>query len=254
MEEGADNRLNLLDTTIILENNIINFDWYHKPTYSDRYLNFESRHPLCQKKGTAINLIDRSFRLSHSRFHQNNVELVIDTTQTTIPIDSTSNNRTHYFNIPYIPLFSEQFQPVIRDLQTKISYTGLNKLKKFIRVQNDILHNEMRNNVVYKITCKDCNASYVGQTNRLLKTRIAEHKNHIRKNTAQHSVITDHRLDKHEFAWDEVEVLDEERIYGKRLMSEMIFITRQTNSLNLQNDTENLHYAYLTLVENLPKI
>ncbi|XP_070169669.1 uncharacterized protein [Polyergus mexicanus] len=248
MEEEADNRLNFLDTTIILENNIINFDWYHKPTYSGRYLNFESRHPLCQKKGTAISLIDRAFRLSHPRFHQKNFELN-DTTQTTIPTDSASNNRTHYFNIPYIPLFSEQFRPVVRDLQTKISYTGLNKLKKFIRVQKDRLHNEMRNNVVYKITCKNCNASYVGQTSRLLKTRIAEHKNHIRKNTAQHSVITDHRPNNHEFAWDEVEVLDEERIYGKRLMSEMIFITRQTNSLNLQSDTENLHHAYLRLVE-----
>ncbi|XP_029674796.1 uncharacterized protein LOC115242551 [Formica exsecta] len=285
MEEGADNRLNFLDTTIILENNIINFDWYRKPTYSGRYLNFESRHPLCQKKGTAISLIDRSFRLFHPRFHQKNLELVvnillksgyplsfifstlqeriktliitnnkqIDTTQTTIPTDSASNNRTHYFNIPYIPLFSEQFRPVVRDLKTKISYTGVNKLKKFIRVQKDILHNEIRNNVVYKITCKDCNASYVGQTSRFLKTRIAEHKNHIRKNTAQHSVITDHRLNNHEFAWDEVEVLDEER-NGKRLMSEVIFITRQTNSLNLQSDTENLHHAYLTLVENLPKI
>jgi len=108
--------------------------------------------------------------------------------------------------------------------------------------------------MLYKISCNDCNASYVGQTTRLLKTRIAEHRNHIRRNTNQHSVITDHRLNNHEFAWDKVEVLDEERIYRKRLMSEMIFITRQTNGLNLQSDTDNLHHAYLTLVENLPKI
>ncbi|KMQ83798.1 hypothetical protein RF55_19076 [Lasius niger] len=112
----------------------------------------------------------------------------------------------------------------------------------------------MRNNIVYKISCNECNASYVGQTSRLLKTRINEHKNHIRRNITQHSVLTDHRLKNYEFTWDKVEVLDEERIYGKRLMSEIIFIKRQTNSLNLQSDTENLHHAYLTLVENLPKI
>jgi len=29
---------------------------------------------------------------------------------------------------------------------------------------------------------KDCDASYVGQTGRLLKTRISEHQSHIRRN------------------------------------------------------------------------
>ena len=29
---------------------------------------------------------------------------------------------------------------------------------------------------MYKYVCEDCNASYVGQTSRHLKTRIAEHK------------------------------------------------------------------------------
>lgn len=49
-----------------------------------------------------------------------------------------------------------------------------------------------------------------------------------------------------------MKILNEEPIYEKRL-SEMIFIKKQKNSLNLQSDTENLH-AYLTLVENLSKV
>ncbi|XP_025266265.1 uncharacterized protein LOC112638541 isoform X2 [Camponotus floridanus] len=49
MEESADNRLNFLDVTIILEDGLIHFNWFHKPTFSGRYLHFESRHPLCQK-------------------------------------------------------------------------------------------------------------------------------------------------------------------------------------------------------------
>ncbi|KMQ83069.1 hypothetical protein RF55_21023 [Lasius niger] len=159
-----------------------------------------------------------------------------------------------FFNIPYVPRISERFKHVARDLQIKLSYTGMNKLREFIRVHKDTLPNELRSNVVYKISCKDCNASYVGQTSRLLKTRIAEHRNHINRRTTQHSVITDHRLNNHEFTWDNVEVLDEEHIYWKRLISEMIFIKRQNTYLNLQSDTESLHYSYLTIVENLPKI
>lgn len=78
MEEGIDNRLNFLDVTLILKNNFINFDWYHKPTFSARYLHFESRHPLCHKRGTAIGLIDRAFLLSEPGYHQKNFELVIN--------------------------------------------------------------------------------------------------------------------------------------------------------------------------------
>ncbi|XP_071574822.1 uncharacterized protein [Temnothorax nylanderi] len=54
MEEETNNRLNFLDVTLIQMNNFIIFDWYHKPTFSGRCLHFESRHPLCQKRGTAI--------------------------------------------------------------------------------------------------------------------------------------------------------------------------------------------------------
>ena len=42
---GSD-RINFLDITIIKENTILEFDWYHKPTFSGRYLNFLSAHPM----------------------------------------------------------------------------------------------------------------------------------------------------------------------------------------------------------------
>jgi len=55
----------------------------------------------------------------------------------------------------------------------------MNKLSGLIRVHKDTLPNSSKKNVVYKITCKDCDASYVGQTGRKLNTRITEHHNHI---------------------------------------------------------------------------
>ena len=64
-------------------------------------------------------------------------------------------------------------------------------------------------NPIYKIDCKDCDASYVGQTSRCLKTRISKHRNHINRNTIQYSVITQHRMDLfYEFNWDNVHILD----------------------------------------------
>jgi len=50
--------------------------------------------------------------------------------------------------------------------------------------------------------------SYVGQTRRLLKERIDKHKNHIRRNVTQTSVITEHRLEySHDFDWNNIPIL-----------------------------------------------
>ena len=91
-------------------------------------------------------------------------------------------------------------------------------------------------------------ASYVGQTSRTLKTRIGEYKNHINWRT-QRSVITDYCLDhEYEFDWNNIEILDEERILNKRLILQMIFVRKQKNSSNLKNDTELLDPAYSNLL------
>jgi len=60
----------------------------------------------------------------------------------------------------------------------RLAYVGINKLNTFIKVQKDKLPS-VHFNVVYKINCQNYDASYqMGQTKRLLKTRIKEHQNH----------------------------------------------------------------------------
>ncbi|XP_077270690.1 uncharacterized protein LOC143901933 [Temnothorax americanus] len=70
MEIGVGGKLNFLEVTMFHIGEHLQFDWFHKPTFSGRYLNFLSQHPLCQKKGTVIGLIDRVFMLSHPRFYK----------------------------------------------------------------------------------------------------------------------------------------------------------------------------------------
>ena len=63
-----------------------------------------------------------------------------------------------------------------------------------------------------KLQCQDYDATYIGQTGRLLKTRIKEHKNQINRKTSCESVITQHRLDhSHKFKWDNVKILDNKK-------------------------------------------
>ena len=53
------------------------------------------------------------------------------------------------------------------------------------------------------------------------------------------------------FQWNNVQILDEELSYRKRLISKMLHIKKQKNSFNLQTDTEGLHKAYLPIVNKV---
>ena len=85
----------------------------------------------------------------------------------------------------------------------------------------------------------------MGQTNRQLKTRISEHKNDINRSKPTKSVMSEHRrCDNNNFTSNKVEILDNERNYNKRLISEMINIKRQKNGINLNTDMELLSPCY----------
>ncbi|KYN26853.1 hypothetical protein ALC57_03768, partial [Trachymyrmex cornetzi] len=102
-----------------------------------------------------------------------------------------------------------------------------------------------KKNILCKIDCSDCDASYVGQICRQLKTRISEHKNDINRNNSNPSDVTNHRtLHNLDFNWDKVQILGTERNYNKRLISEMINIKRQKNGINLNKDIELLNSSY----------
>jgi len=163
-----------------------------------------------------------------------------------------SNKPNRWFTILFISTLSHKFKNITKVLEASFSYYSLKKFGNIFRPYKDRIPVQHQKNVVYKISCKDCDASYVGQTGRKLLTKIKEHKNHIKRATTTHSVITDHRLkDGHEFDWDRVEILDNEHFLSKRLISEMLHIARQNNSLNLQSDTEFLHHAWVSVLGKL---
>jgi len=108
--------------------------------------------------------------------------------------NSLVTNPQPYFTIPYVSCIANKFIQVFKNISfCKLSFSCLNKLNKFIKVHKDMLSTTTRSNVVYKIECSNCDASYVGQTKRLLKDRLCEHRNHIKRNSSQISVITNHR-------------------------------------------------------------
>jgi len=108
-----------------------------------------------------------------------------------------------------------------------------------------IFYRVAKSHVVYKISCKSCDASYI---DRQLKSRITEYKNYIRWNTSTHNVITEHRLQEdHDFDWDNITILDEkpqEEIdfgqTGRDWFQKWYSSGDRRMDLNLQMDMEGL--------------
>jgi len=86
----------------------------------------------------------------------------------------------------------------------RVAYYGVNKIRNIIKAHKNPLPNLCKKNVAYKLNCNNCETTYVGQTKRQLKMRIAEHRNHIKRNThCDHKIISDP-----DFDWNNVEILD----------------------------------------------
>jgi len=78
LERSINNKINFLNVTIELTTdfNLI-FNLCFKSTFSGRYLNFQSNHPLIHKRGIIFGLVDKVFKLSNSKYHQTNIENII---------------------------------------------------------------------------------------------------------------------------------------------------------------------------------
>ena len=80
----------------------------------------------------------------------------------------------------------------VRDLQPYI--TTLRQLLTNVKVKDEPRN---RQGAVYKISCSDCHASYIGETGRNPTTRLTEHKWATRKGDVINHIAEHHRLTNH---------------------------------------------------------
>ncbi|XP_011883688.1 PREDICTED: uncharacterized protein LOC105570848, partial [Vollenhovia emeryi] len=113
-----------------------------------------------------------------------------------------------YMTLPYIKGSSENIAHKLKKCGLNTVYTIPKKLNTTITKGKDRLADEKRTDIVYRILCENCNASYIGQTKRHLATRIKEHFNDIKKDVDNHSVVTKHRTNHgHDFHWQSPKIL-----------------------------------------------
>jgi len=90
---------------------------------------------------------------------------------------------------------------------------------------------------------------------RQLKTRLKEHKYNIRLDYSKHSIVSEHIINfNHNFDSENVQILDHEHNYHKRMISEMIHIKEQNKGLNYMNDTDLLDDCYFDILNTISKL
>ena len=112
----------------------------------------------------------------------------------------------------------------------------------------DPLELSEKSGTVYHIPCGDCAASYIGESNRPLGARLAEH----RRPSCTNSPVVGHALDTgHDINWGDVRVLDTEHKWFERGVRESIQIARHGSSLNRDGGRFQLPKIYTNLLRNI---
>ena len=71
-------KISFLDILLIRKGNTIITDWFQKPTFSGRLLNYNSNHPIQQKISIIYNTIDKALGLSHPSFREKNIKFAVN--------------------------------------------------------------------------------------------------------------------------------------------------------------------------------
>ncbi len=81
--------------------------------------------------------------------------------------------------------------------------------------------------MIYKISYLDCPGQYIGQTKQYLNKRVYSHKYSVQCNDESTARSKHSKEFNHHFDFNNVEILNKESNYKKRLMKEMINIKKK---------------------------
>ncbi len=266
----------------------ITFTVYRKPTHTDQYLHFKSHHPLHQKLGVVRTLLDRcktvvtkeedkvaevehiGKALGACGYPQLSIKRVSDQMNATKikPNRGKQPGKAETTRgmvvIPYVAGLSESVGRVMRKHRIATAMKPHTTMKQLLVHPKDKSEIEEVGELVYEIPCKSCDASYVGETGRLFKNRLHEHKQEAEaveesrrftrserkksETVINKSAITDHMSRKnHIIDWEGAKMKCRESHRGTRHVKEAIWIKKTTNPMNRDQGNYQLPGIYNTL-------
>ena len=201
---------------------------YRKPTHTDSYTHYSTSAPQSTKDSLIRSLTRRAYdicspqHLQHELDHIRTVLLdngyplsrithVMHRTKQSIDLPASAPNQTDKHSvkvfIPYYPHVNKQISSILQRHSVSSACTSNKNLRDLLSSTKSRQPASQTSNVIYQIPCKDCSATYCGQTSRPLHKRIAEHERYTRpayshstdlqqsSAIAQHAHASGHEID-----------------------------------------------------------
>ena len=174
-ELEADGKLPMLDTlTTRMSDGSLKFSVYRKPTHTDQYLQFQSHQPMEHKMGVIRTLTHRADTIiSDPQDKEREIKHLMKVLS--VAGYSTWAWQAPGRNNPYIGGVTETISRLIRKTGVAAHAKPHTTIRSILVAPKDKVNPQYKCGVVYQLTCQDCKASNIGETERALKQRLKEH-------------------------------------------------------------------------------
>ena len=245
---------------------------YRKPTHTDRYLDFNSSHPVSAKRAVVRALMDRAENvcsdpeiLANEIDHLNKVLHYNNYPQWMIkqrgkmekqdplihPETGNEIQKRFYISVPYFPGLSESFKKIFKYTPVQVCFKGVNTLKSMLMHPKDKVPNDQKKDLVYHWECKadGCKSSYIGETSRALGERVKEHSKSTTSAILKHCKDFHHPLP----SINDFNIVDKDPSQVTREAKEAIHIRRLDPSLNRNIGKMSIPHCFDNLLGAKPK-
>jgi hypothetical protein len=234
VEEELQNKLPFLDVLVRREEDgTLQTSVYRKATSTLQIVNFNSNHPLVHKKNCVKALFDRvkthcntqdSKKIEsdylNNQFRQNSYPKSFVKRHSRTTVATAEEKPKFWRSLPYIKNVSEAAARLLKPFGVGIGHHPDSTIRsKYMRPKKPPPPLE-KSGIIYKIKCLDCPANYVGESSKMLKSRLHEHKLAVKRSDPL-SQISNHILDNnHKFAFDAAEIVGQSSRRNSRLVQE----------------------------------
>ena len=229
LEEEINKTLNFLDVTIIRGDDEAKFKVFPKPTNKEDYVHFYSAHSSRIKSGIVIGFFLRALRICSQEYLDEKMDHVFKVFRSLKYPKSflikcqnkarkimrkkaqgqeKENKPARNDRFIILPR-SEHLRSILEGLSQatgiKVIERSGKKIGDIIRCKEKKIVNE--NSIVYRIPCRGCQKSYICETYRGLKTRIAEHRRDIKNHRETNSMVLHVNEEDHFPMWEKAEAI-----------------------------------------------